>query len=254
MRAVADYYSALAPFRKLFEHGLPILMYHKLGPRPPRVRLKGLYVSRRLFARQLAELRQAGFGATPLQPADASALPNRSIVITFDDGFSSVLEHGLGPLAENRFCALQFLVAQRLGRLNEWEIAEGETPAPLMSAAQVREWLAAGHQIGSHSLTHPWLTRLPHARAQEEISASKKKLEDEFGVPIEHFCYPYGDWNPAVRDLVAAAGYRTACTTLSGLNTAATDPFALRRFLARYPSRSLKAIWSRWLGELAPKA
>ena len=121
-----------------------------------------------------------------------------------------------------------------------------------MDSAQVREWLAAGHDIGSHTLTHPFLTRLPLAEAQKEISASRKKLEDVFGRPIEHFCYPYGDWNEAVRDAVIAAGYKTACTTDTGINTAADSPFALRRFTARYPTRAFKAVWSRLVARLRP--
>jgi len=114
-----------------------------------------------------------------------------------------------------------------------------------MDDAQVLNWLAAGHQIGSHTRTHPWLTRLPRAAAREEIASSKKALEDRFSVAVEHFCYPYGDWNESVRDLVVAAGYKTACTTEPGVNTAADSPFALKRFTARYPSRNLKAIWAR---------
>src|ERR1051325_3683488 len=55
-----SHYSSLGPFRDLFEQGNPILTYHKLGPRPRRVRVKGLYVSAALFDRQLAELRAAG--------------------------------------------------------------------------------------------------------------------------------------------------------------------------------------------------
>ena len=141
---------------------------------------------------------------------------------------------------------MPFLVAGRLGGRNEWEIAEGEAQAALMDDAQVRDWLAAGHEIGSHTLTHPRLTRLPVSEAREEITASRKKLEDQFGVPIEHFCYPYGDWNDAVRELVMAAGYKTACTTDPGVNTPEDSLFALKRFTARYPSRNLKAFWSRW--------
>jgi peptidoglycan/xylan/chitin deacetylase (PgdA/CDA1 family) len=114
-----------------------------------------------------------------------------------------------------------------------------------MDAAQVRDWLAAGHEIGSHSLTHPWLTRLPVPAAREEIAASRKQLEDLFGVPIAHFCYPYGDWNEKVRNLVEAAGYKTACTTQPGVNTPADSLFTLKRFTARYASRNLKAIWAR---------
>jgi peptidoglycan/xylan/chitin deacetylase (PgdA/CDA1 family) len=156
-----------------------------------------------------------------------------------------VFTHALVPLARNRFYAIQFLVADLLGQSNEWEQHEGEVREPLMDAPQVREWLAAGHEIGSHTLTHPHLTQLPPGQAREEIFASKKKLEDLFGRPIRHFCYPYGDWNEVIRELVQEAGYETACTTGPGVNTAADSSFALKRFTARYPSRNLKAIWSR---------
>ena len=110
-----------------------------------------------------------------------------------------------------------------------------------MDAAQVREWLAAGHHIGAHTLDHPRLTQLPRRRRAEQIVSSKKTLEDLFGVPIEHFCYPYGDWNPAVRDW-SAAGYRTACTTDAGVNRPTDSPFALKRFTVRYASRNLKNL------------
>ena len=247
--AESVYYHSLRPFRVRFATGLPILTYHKLGPRPRHARLKGLYVGRRFFARQLSELKQAGFeSSSPGKWKEIGPSPNRRVIITFDDGFRNVLEFGLEPLAEHNFRAVQFLVAGRLGGRNEWEIAEGEAPAPLMDEAQVRDWLAAGHEIGSHTLTHPRLTRLPASEAREEIAASRKKLEDQFGVKIEHFCYPYGDWNDAVRDLVVAAGYKTACTTQPGVNTSADSPFALKRFTARYPSRNLKAFWSRLRG------
>ena len=89
------YYSSLGPFRETFRTGLPILTYHKLGPRPARVRLKGMYLNQPLFERQLTELKEAGFESVSLSEAanDASA-PNR-IVLTFDDGFRNVLEHVL---------------------------------------------------------------------------------------------------------------------------------------------------------------
>lgn len=135
-----DYFTSLAPFRDLFGQGLPILTYHKVGPRPPGVKLKGLYVETALFARQLAELRTAGFQAASLNDFSSShALRPGSIVLTFDDGFRNVLELGLTPLAENRFVAIQFLVADLIGKSNDWDLPSGEVPAPLMDAAQVRE-------------------------------------------------------------------------------------------------------------------
>jgi peptidoglycan/xylan/chitin deacetylase (PgdA/CDA1 family) len=241
---IPAYYSALAPFRTLFAQGNPILTYHKLGPRPRKVRLKGMYMSARLFTWQLKELRTAGFAAGTLETCAGPITPGR-IVISFDDGYTNVLRYGLDPLAASRFKAIQFLVADLLGKHNTWDVPEGEAPEPMMDAAQVREWLAAGHDIGSHTLTHPFLTKVPPADAREEITASRKKLEDFFGRPIAHFCYPYGDWNESVRDLVQAAGYKTACTTNPGVNLLTDSPFALKRFTARYASRSLKAIWAR---------
>jgi peptidoglycan/xylan/chitin deacetylase (PgdA/CDA1 family) len=236
-----QYYSSLAPFRELLALGNPILTYHKLGPRPARVRLKGLYVSTALFGRQLAELRAAGFTSGLLSHC-AGPLKLRQIVITFDDGYVNVLQHGVKPLAAHGFKAIQFLPVNLLGKSNEWDVAAGEAPEPIMDASQIREWLAAGHYIGSHTLDHPRLTQLSIAGAREQVASSSKKLEDLFGVVIEHFCYPYGDWNRAVRDLVVEAGYQTACTTDSGVNGPADSPFELKRFTARYASRNLKNL------------
>ena len=243
---IPSYYTGLRPFAKLFATGWPVLMYHKLGPRPRGVRRKGLYVSRRLFDRQLSELRGAGFCTTPYAAPKSPANPDaKTIALTFDDGFANVLRHGLAPLARHGFQAVQFLVADLLGGANDWEIREGEARETLMDAAQVREWLAAGHDIGSHTLTHPRLSQIPLDQAREEISASKKKLEDLFHRPIRHFCYPFGDWNPAIAALVAEAGYETACTTALGVNTPATPPFALKRITARYQSVSFKELKAR---------
>jgi peptidoglycan/xylan/chitin deacetylase (PgdA/CDA1 family) len=239
------YFTTLRPFSRFFAEGMPWLMYHKLGPRPSGVRLKGLYVSSALFERQLGQLQDAGFATPAYGAPQGQGNSERRVALTFDDGFASVPEHGLEPLRRHGFRAMVFLVADRVGGWNEWEVAEGEARQPLMGEGQIKEWLAAGHEIGSHTLTHPFLTRVSLAAAREEITASKKKLEDGFGLPVRHFCYPYGDWNAAVRDEVMAAGYETACTTDFGVNTAATPRFELKRILARYQSISFKAIKER---------
>jgi peptidoglycan/xylan/chitin deacetylase (PgdA/CDA1 family) len=100
-----------------------------------------------------------------------------------------------------------------------------------MDDKQVGAWLGAGHQIGCHSMTHRNLRHVSPADAREEIIASKKLLEDRFGVEVRHFCYPYGSWSPAVRDLVQKAGYATACTMRFGVNPPTVDRFKLRRII-----------------------
>jgi peptidoglycan/xylan/chitin deacetylase (PgdA/CDA1 family) len=241
------YYTKLGPFRDGFSTAVPVITYHKLGPRPSGVRLKGLYLSERLFGEQLAEWRAEGF--SPGSPADVGLVPgnpNSRVAITFDDGFENVLRHGLEPLRRHQFTALQYLVADRLGKTNEWEQHYGEAPERLMDEAQVREWLAAGHAIGSHTLSHPHLTRIHIDQIRAEIGDSRKKLEDRFGVPVKHFCYPYGDWNRLTRDIAAEAGYETACTTVPGFNAPGEDRFALKRLTARYASRT----WTNFLRPL----
>lgn len=243
---VLPYYSNLAPFRNSFHQGTPVLMYHKLGPRPAGVRLKGLYVGERLFQKQLRELAAAGF-ATPAYDHVTLAKPGaKQVFLTFDDGFVNALRHGLAPLAKHGFKAIQFLVADRLGKTNDWETRDGEAEERLMDVAQVNEWLAAGHEIGAHTLTHPRLTQVSAAQAREEIAASKRKLEDLFGVKIRHFCYPFGDHDDGIVELVRAAGYATACLASGGLVKPSDDPFRLNRLMVRYASRSPRSL----LGQL----
>ncbi len=251
MMTLPPTYSSLGPFREVFLTGRPILTYHHVGPRWRGARLKGLYLSPNLFARQLAELTAAGFSLASfdLLP-DGLRRPSQEVWLTFDDGFRDVHEHALPVLQRQGGRGIVFLLSDLLGRTNDWQQRAGDCVEPLMDAGQVRDWLAAGQDIGSHTRTHPRLTQIPLAVARDEIVGSKKTLEDRFGRPIRHFCYPYGDWNNQVRDLVREAGYQTACTTESGVNTGATDPFALRRITARYRTRRLKDLWAaarrRW--------
>jgi peptidoglycan/xylan/chitin deacetylase (PgdA/CDA1 family) len=247
MMPLPSYYTRLAPFDSAFVSGLPLLTYHKVGRRPLGARLKGLYTSPRLFATQVHELAQSGYRSSSLGVILEGKLSgSRQVVLTFDDGFENVFLNALNPLAKADFTAIEFLVADRLGGVNDWEMDQGERPERLMDAAQVREWLAAGHEIGSHTQTHPFLTRLGRAKAKEEIKASKSKLEDLFGRPIHHFCYPYGDYNQETVDLVAEAGYQTACTTRTGVNQPGTPPLELLRMTVRYRSRSLRSL-KEWL-------
>jgi peptidoglycan/xylan/chitin deacetylase (PgdA/CDA1 family) len=244
-------------------------MYHHVAVRPAGARIKGLYVTPKLFNQQMCELRNAGFSAPdylevlktrpetiPSSLTDPASLPGKvgettvgtdagasGVFLTFVDGFVDVFENALPSLRQHGFHAIQFLVADLLGKTSEWQIASGDPAGRLMDTAQVKDWLHAGNEIGSHTLSHPWLTRIPFPQAREEIIASRKKLEDTFARPVHHFCYPYGDMNEKLLELVREAGYCTACTTEFGVNDDATNPFALKRIMARYKSRSLKTLF-----------
>jgi peptidoglycan/xylan/chitin deacetylase (PgdA/CDA1 family) len=240
-----DYYTELAPFRGVFQEGHPILCYHKIAPPPKQARIKGLYLEPKLFLRQMSEITQAGL--TSSFPGRSAVSKKDTITITFDDGFASNLIEAVPLMKKFGVQAINYLVADRIGQTSDWEAHEGGEADPLMDEAQVREWLAAGHQIGAHTCTHPRLSQISEAQAKEEISASRKKLEDRFGVLIEHFAYPYGDYNQTTVQLVRETGFKTACTMHRGINLPSTPRFELKRWTARYESRNLKNLLRRLL-------
>ena len=89
-----------------------------------------------------------------------------------------------------------------------------------------------GVQFGSHTATHPILSRVDRAHAEREIVDSKRRIEEQLGVPVEGFAYPNGtraDFLPETKALLRAAGYAYAVTTISGSNEPGQDVFELRR-------------------------
>jgi len=176
-----------------------------------------------------------------------AAAKGRKVILTFDDGCAAVLENGLPVLQQHGFGAIQFLVAGLPGGRNEWDVRKGDVAERLMTVEEVRRWLAAGMEVGSHSMTHRNLRHLEESEAREEIAGSKKKLEDTYAVPIRHFSYPYGSWNERVRDLVQEAGYETACTMDFGVNGPETPPTALKRIFPLSSAQLLRKARHRVL-------
>lgn len=241
---VPPYLTHLGPFEPVLARGTPILMYHKLGRPAAGAKIRNLYVSGPLFERQLDEL-----SALAIQTADvASTLrpdSSRRVVLTFDDAYRSLHELGLPLLRARGFTATTYVVAGQIGGHNAWDAANGHPREPLMNEQELRDWLAAGQRLGSHSVNHRNLASIGEPQAWEEISASKKQLEDRFGVEVSDFCYPYGGYNARVRDLVEKAGYRTATTTEFGIARPGDDPFRLKRILVRHKSYAPKLWFKR---------
>jgi peptidoglycan/xylan/chitin deacetylase (PgdA/CDA1 family) len=99
----------------------------------------------------------------------------------------------------------------------------------MLNAPELRSLNSGGIEVGSHTVGHPRLTGLAPQEVRMELRSSKSQLEDVLGRPVEHFAYPFGNYNDAVRDAVADAGYSSACSTRWGKRHTASDLFALRR-------------------------
>jgi peptidoglycan/xylan/chitin deacetylase (PgdA/CDA1 family) len=93
----------------------------------------------------------------------------------------------------------------------------------------LRALRAAGHEIGSHSHSHPLLPSCSDRELEHELTHSKLEIEREIGGPVTSFCYPNGSWDPRVLAAVRKAGYACAVTTQHGSNARGREMFALRR-------------------------
>ncbi len=102
----------------------------------------------------------------------------------------------------------------------------------MLSWEELQVMASSGISIGAHTITHPILTRVPEAEAQREIVEARRILTERLGVPVTHFAYPNGeagDFSPRIERLVADAGFRSACTTVHGMNQRSDNRFALKR-------------------------
>ncbi len=228
-----------------WRNGLLVLMYHSVGAPPLFHGGRALHVTPSRLAAQLREWQVARIPLTDLGTWNRDRPTTRQVAITFDDAYRNLHRNGIPVLRTLGVRALTYVVAGLIGKTNAWDHGSGLRRERLMDHAELRDWLEEGHEIGSHGLTHRHLTSLSRDEARREIEDSKKMLEDDFGRPVRHFCYPSGGLTDTLRDLVQAAGYETATSTQPGYNGVETDPFLLRRLLARHRRPWLAAITRR---------
>lgn len=203
----------------------PILMYHYLGEPPPRgERHRGLWVHPEEFRGQLAALGRMGLRTVTSRGYLAG---ERGVWLTFDDGRRDNHDEGLGVLLEAGYRATFFVVVEE---------TLAEKPGA-MTPGMVRELVAAGMEIGSHTLTHPRLVRCTPAELEREVRGSREKLEDLLGQEVGAFCYPYGNFDERVMEAVRAAGYACACSTIRGNRNGEGDRWRLRRAMVQ-PGRT----------------
>ena len=102
-----------------------------------------------------------------------------------------------------------------------------------LSWPEIREMIQSGLiSFGSHSASHPILSRLSDAALKKEVETSKQAIEEKAGVPCLFFCYPNGregDFNQKTKEALQASGYTAAFTTVEGMNDAESDVFELKR-------------------------
>lgn len=207
--------------------GAPILAYHQVSPADE------IYsVTADQFEEQMSYLQQQGYTPIDLQQLSdhfdgKMSLPDKPIIITFDDGYEDNLLAALPIMEKYNMRSTVFIATSLVG-----------TP-DYLSWQQIAEMQARNTEIGSHTMTHVGLGSVSTDQQRLEIVGSKAALEQHLGKPIYFFAYPYGQFTPITQQLLREAGYRGACSGIAGLNNKGVDVYALKRVNVPHPKYGL---------------
>jgi len=185
---------------------LPILVYHIVRPAYPddSRAVRALALTPETFDNELLYLALAGYHVISFTDLENyflrnEPLPKKPIILTFDDGWKDQFTYAFPLLLKNHFSATFFVFTNAIGRPDfvSWE--------------DLKVMRDAGMTIGSHSRSHPYLTRIASTTTlQNEIRGSRRILEEHLGIPITEFAYPFGRYNADIVTMVKEAGYRSA--------------------------------------------
>jgi peptidoglycan/xylan/chitin deacetylase (PgdA/CDA1 family) len=205
---------------------VPVLCYHRFGNEGGK-----MVVSPKVFGEQMAYLAQNGYRVVRLSElaeflAGKRALPEKAVVVTIDDGYTSMYNHAYPILKRYGFPATVFVYTDFIGARDAltWD--------------QMQELVATGLiDVQAHSKTHSNLTIRGYSesdaayrdRLNSEVAMPRQVLERKLRVNVSTYAYPYGDTNPTLIETLQKASYRLALTVDPGGNAFFTPPYQLRR-------------------------
>ena len=202
---------------------IPVLSYHSINDFNSPISLKTNF-----FENQLKYLKKKGFKSINFNEIDKKK--NKTIIITFDDGYKDVFYNALPILKKYNFKATCFLVTNYIGNYNSWDKKKvNYKKQELMNEKDINEWLSNGMSIGSHSHYHSDLTKLSENNLINELDFSKKILEDKFNNNNNIFCYPYGKVNDIAYNFVKKIYHKALTTNRSRYDTFVHDSHLIPR-------------------------
>jgi len=222
---------------------VPILVYHVINAQPVGSSANpDLYTPASEFSSQMNALKAGGWHAVTLNQVEAywtrgtSLGPGKPVVITFDNGYSSQYTNALPILKGLGWVGVENLEVTGLPS------SEGG-----LTDTEIRGLIAAGWELDTQGLTHADLVTLDPAQLSNQVTAARQTLQSQFGVPVNWFSYPSGDYNATVIAAVRSAGYLGATTVNPGWASPQQDRFSLPRLVvvaSTTPSQLLAQIAS----------
>ena len=216
---------------------IPVLMYHSISDlddstRHPYYRT---VTSPAVFDQHLKWLHDRGYKTINLSEAVAllggsTAVVERPVVITFDDGFKNFYSEAFPTLGRYGFSGIVFLPTAFID-----DSPQKFRGTACMTWSQVRELKKAGIEFGSHTVTHPQLRNLETEEIRRELRDSKAKIEDELSGSITSFAYPYafpetdGAFRQRLKGILQESGYENGVSTIIGTVGPTADSFFMKR-------------------------
>lgn len=200
-----------------FSLKVPVIIYHSVRPyMEGESQYQDLYdVTPELLEQELTYIEEHGYHPILMRDVDAywrgatSSLPEKPVILSFDDGWKNQYDYAYPLLQKHGMKAVFFIFTNPMDyKKDHW-----------MSWDNIIELDRAGMEIGGHTRTHPYLTKIAHDdnKLDYEIAQPKLIIEKRLGHPISSFAYPFGLTSEAVEVAVARAGYQIARTTISGV-------------------------------------
>lgn len=234
---------------------MPVLMYHRFIDNKAKKGTRGPYIDIQLFEKHLKLLKRMGFESLTFEElANKGSIerlnPNKHyFMLTVDDGFVDNYELMLPLLKKYNFKAVVYVVTGET--YNRWDVEANENPDkpfPLMSSEQIKAMADSGFiEIGGHTLSHPFLSKLSHAEQKREIEQNKCELESIIGKKLTSFAYPYGDLDDNSKAIARDLGFDFAVATNSGPLAFHQDLYQIRR-IAIFPKTSVLGLWRKITG------
>jgi peptidoglycan/xylan/chitin deacetylase (PgdA/CDA1 family) len=213
---------------------IPILIYHSLSAQASAP-YRHFSMDPGQFTEQMEHIAAGGYTTFTVNQllaaiADSSVpLPERPIVITFDDGFEDLHSVALPVLTRLGLRSTAYIVTAYLGGTSRWLAPVGEGERPMLSSSQIRDLDEAGVEIGAHGHRHLALDEISFPESAREIDNSRVRLEEIVGHPVVTFAYPYGYHTRRIKRYLEASGFESACGVKQALSHPGDDRFALAR-------------------------
>jgi peptidoglycan/xylan/chitin deacetylase (PgdA/CDA1 family) len=199
------------------------LLYHHIGLPTVHTEAAGLTIRPHKFEQHIRLLRWLGYNTITTGQwlawyKNRNPLPDKPILLTFDDAYVDTGQFALPLLEKYGFGGCVFAIT---GHGKCWE------GLPVMTAEDLRAWVARGIEIGAHTRTHPNLSSVDNITMESEVRGSRDDLI-KAGLSPTSFAYPYGIVDDRTRAVVAKS-YEIAFTCDEGLNDIHTDLMLMRR-------------------------